>query len=110
MDALQQESLADRGLIVSDSSGRDAVRVYLQHLSETPSESPEDRGKNLREFFEHVAHKRAHTGVELLPETFSVTGQMIEALLPLEFYEQATRELEDDDVRVDLVESFDATL
>jgi predicted nucleotidyltransferase len=110
MDTAQFKSLSDRGLVVTDSSGKDAVRVYLQYLPELPGASRDDRGKELKKQFEQVASKRAHTGVQLDPDSLSVSGQVIEALLPVERYEQATRELEDDNVCVDIVESFDATL
>jgi hypothetical protein len=39
-----------------------------------------------------------------------VSGQVIEALVPIEHFDEAKQRLEDDDVRVDLIESFDATL
>ncbi len=110
MDDSSYKTFADRGLVVPDSFGKDAVRVYLQYLPDVPGDSRDARGKALRNRFEQVARKRAHTGVELHPDSLSVSGQVIEALVPVERYEQATRELEDDDVRVDLVESFDATL
>jgi hypothetical protein len=57
-----------------------------------------------------VARTHARTGVELHPESLSESGQVIEALVPAERYEQAMHELEGDDIRVDLVQAFRATL
>lgn len=110
MDAMQMSSLAKSGLVVPDSSGKDAVRVYLQYLPSVSGKSAAARGKALRDRFERVARRHEAMGVQLDPESMSVSGQMIEALLPLEHYEQARHELEDEKVRVDIVESFDATL
>lgn len=110
MDGAQLKSLADRGLVVADSSGKEAVRVYLQYLPDVAGDSRAARRAALRKRFDDVVKKRAHTGVELDHKSLSVSGQMIEALVPVERYEQAASELEADAVRVDLAESFDATL
>lgn len=110
MDAMQMSSLVKHGLVVPDASGKDAVRVYLQYLPNVSGRSAAARGRALRDRFERVARKHADVGVQLDPKSMSVSGQMIEALLPLEHYEQARHQLEDEKVRVDIVESYDATL
>lgn len=110
MNALEQQTLQDRGMVVKDSAGREAVRVYLQYKPTVRGRSLSARSKALRNRFDKVARMHAGTGVELHPESLSVSGQVIEALVPLEHYEQAMHELEHDDVRVDLVQAFQATL
>lgn len=109
MNRADKKSLADRGLLTQNSAGSDAVRVYLQYVPDVPGESREARGEVLRTKFEQA---REHTqgDIELHPDSMSVSGQMIEALLPVEQYEQAARELEAHDMRVDIAEAFDATL
>jgi hypothetical protein len=110
MDTVKQQSAADRDLVVRDSGGRDAVRIYLQYLPTLSARSRGARTKALRNRFEKVARKHAGTGVELYPESLSESGQVIEALVPAERYEEAIHELEGDDIRVDLVQEFQATL
>lgn len=110
MDPAEYKALADRGLVVSDSSGNKAVRVYLQYLPDIRGRSRDARRKALRTRFDQIAEKRSQTGVELDPGSLSVSGQVIEALVPIQHFDEARHELEDDDLRVDLVESFDAAL
>lgn len=110
VDTARHNSLANRGLVVSDSSGNEAVRVYLQYLPDLPGRSRDARREALRNEFQRIAEKGSRTGVELDPGSLSVSGQVIEALVPIQHFDEAKHVLENDGVRVDLVEPFDATL
>ena len=110
MNAIRHKTLADRGVVVSDSSGNQAVRVYLAYLRDLPDRSLDARRQELRERFQRIADKSSDTGLELDPQTLSVSGQVIQGVLPIEHFDQAKHELEGDDVRFGLVEYFDATL
>jgi hypothetical protein len=110
MATMKQQTLADRNLVVHDTDGGDAVRISLQYLPTLTARSRGARVKALRSHFEKVAKTHAATGVELHPDSLSESGQVIEALVPADRYEQAIHELEGDDIRVDLVQAFQATL
>jgi hypothetical protein len=109
MDNARQKRLKARGLVIPDSAGQDAVRVYLQYRSNVAGGSRAARRETLRKHFERVASEHSGSRLELDPASLSVSGQMIEALVPLEDYEQVVRDLAGDDLHIDLVQSFKAT-
>ena len=110
MDPTEYQRLSERGQIVPDGSGAESVRVYLQMVPDVPGDTRDERRSALHAYFDELARRRAHTGLELKPDTLSVSGQMIEALLPLATYDTALDELQGEDVKVDLAEALDATL
>lgn len=110
MATMKQQSPTDRNPVVRDSDGGEVVRIYLQYLPTLSVKSRGARAKALRSHFEKVAQTHAATGVQLHPDSLSESGQVIEALVPADRYQQAMHELEGDDIRVDLVQALPATL
>ena len=106
---MDRRRLAARGLVVPDSSGRDAVRVYLQYMPDIGGASRTERRTALRDRFDSLAGNRAGDEVELDPKSLSVSGQTIEALVPVDRFDEVASELAGDDVNVALVESFKVT-
>ena|SRR5689334_25207730 len=109
MDSAQRERLAARGLVVRDDAGQDAVRISLEYLPAVDGPSRAHRGEALRSTFERVAATPKAAGLKLDPESLSINGQLIEGVVPLDRYEAVARDLRDDDMRVQLVQSFRAT-
>src|SRR5207249_2170217 len=72
MDAAKQKRLKARGLVIPDSAGQDAVRVYLQYRPSVRGNSRAARREALREHFERVASRRSAVRLELDPESLSV--------------------------------------
>lgn len=84
--------------------------MYVQLIPDVDGDSREARRAALVKRFEDVAKKYSDAGVEVDPSSISVGGQMIEAVVPVATYDEATRSLEDDGFRVDVAEPFDAAL
>ena len=92
LDALEK---LDRGLR--------GVRVSLQSQGALPAGSRAERRACLEEHFAKIAETLAGAGARVDLGTISVSGQTVEAVLPVDDYDDMKRRLEDEGIRVDPV-------
>ena len=59
------------------------------------------RRSALRAEFEHIKQSLEPQGAEVDLDSLSVTGQTVEALLPIDRYEELTNQLNQEGIRVD---------
>lgn len=89
------------GAIVSAPNGEERVRVSLQYVPRLSGLKFHEREEALRNAFGEIGQALAPEGAELEPESISVMGQTIKALLPLPLYDRLTSEPEPETIRVD---------
>jgi hypothetical protein len=99
------EKLRQKGAVVGDR-----LRISLQYLPPLSGQTYQDMEQELRGEFGKLAPGLAAVGVEVEPDSLSVTGQTIEALVAPEKYEALTNALDPSLLRADLLVSRDATM
>jgi len=107
MDSDLLRRLGEAGALSSLGEGVSGVKVSLQYQPKLKVASRKERREELHDCFAHVAEQIAPTGAAVDLESISVLGQTVEAVLPVEEYEQIVAELEILEVRVDPVISRD---
>ena len=94
--------LYEHGALERLASGRDAVRVTLQCMSPTLRGSRGQRRSQLTTVFRAVEEQFGGRGVSVDLETVSPSGQIVEALVPVDEYENLVDELSASGLRVDV--------
>ena len=89
--------------LVDMETGKKGVHVSLQYQEQLKITSRAERRKYLQVQFSQLAEVLIQQGAQVDFETMSVSGQTIEAALPLEHYEEIVEKLTKQDFRVDPV-------
>ncbi len=103
MDAKALAKLYKRGAVDRLSNGKDGIRVSLQYKSKLSTPSRSYRRTLLQETFENIAKVILSEGAEIDLNSLSVSGQTVEAVLPVDKYDNITDKLKAQDIRVDLL-------
>lgn len=109
MDPKVLDKLYKLGAVDRLPNGQDGVRVSLQYRSRLTSGSRSDRRDLLKQAFEDIAKDIVSDGAEVDLDSISVSGQTVEAILPVTQYDDITDKLNQQNVRVDLVEERQIT-
>ncbi|MEM6455628.1 MAG: hypothetical protein AAF772_11080 [Acidobacteriota bacterium] len=100
--------IADAPALRSDDDARCPQHVSLQLGIDLAPGSRAARGTQLRQALAPVAALVAQRGGRVLEETLSVSGQLVEAVLAADGYDETVRLLCERGVRVDLLRSVQA--
>jgi S-methylmethionine-dependent homocysteine/selenocysteine methylase len=103
MDPHVLQKLEKLDALVPLRAGTKGVRVSLQYKPSLTELSRSSRRNALRAKFEQVAHSIEPQGAEVDLDSISVSAQTIEALLPIDYYEELISNLNKQDIRVDLL-------
>lgn len=104
VEAERRKRLEACGQITAAQDGAPMVRVYLQYLPSLETISAPSRRQALRARFAKAADGHS---VELDPTSLSESGQVIEALVPVERFDQVSHDLgAHADLQVDLVQRY----
>jgi hypothetical protein len=101
MDEREAQKLSERGLVGKTPAGRPAVRVSLQYQHRFEEPSRDARRRLLSDAFEPIARWLESNDAHVDLDSLSVSGQTVEALLPIDDYDELTSKLQHHDVRVD---------
>lgn len=101
MDARAAQKLADRGYAEPTAAGAQAVRVSLQYRQPLEERSRAARRQQLQTAFERIAELLRTEGADVDLESISTSGQTVEALLPLDSFDELSERLSEEDIRVD---------
>lgn len=101
MDVKMLKKLRQLGAIEHLDAGTDGVRVSLQYRSRLTDPSRARRRDILKSQFERIAHDLVSEGAKVDLDSMSISGQTVEAVLPVDKYDDLTNELSKQDVRVD---------
>jgi hypothetical protein len=93
MDAHTLELLRRQQLVRRLADGREAVAVTLQYSGDVPPFSRAERRRWLSERFAELSD--AMGGLAIEPETLSVSGQTVNAVIPVEDVERLRGQLSD---------------
>lgn len=83
--------------------GRQAVDVTVQYVGTVPATTRAQRRAFLEERFEEVA-RQEHGHLTVQPDSLSVSGQTVDALVPVDDLETMERRLAGADFRIDVME------
>jgi hypothetical protein len=97
------KKLRQIGAIEHLDAGVDGVRVSLQCRLKLTDPSRTGRRNILKSEFERIARDLSKEGAKVDLDSISVSGQTVEAVLPLDKYDHLTDALSKQDVRVDPV-------
>jgi len=100
---LQFRKLEKLGALVTLHTGAQGVRVSLQYTPGLAEHSRSARRDTLRTEFERVAQSIASQGAEVDLDSISVSGQTVDACLPIDQYEELISKLHEQQIRVDLL-------
>lgn len=103
MDSRLIEKLDRMGALSCLGTGKKAVRVTMQYQPALDVKSRDLRRRALYEEFERVRDNIESKGAEVDLESLSVSGQTVEALLPLDRCDEIEENLRHCNVRVDLL-------
>jgi len=87
--------------VVRLDAGRKGVRVSLQYQPRLETGSRSERRERLLERFSQIAQAIAADSAEVDLSSVSVSGQTVEATLPLDRYENLVENLAQQRIRVD---------
>lgn len=93
--------LEGQGAIELLKGGARGVRVSCQYRPVLGKQPRTERARVLKDCFVELSQKVPDLEIDLT--TLSVSGQTVEALVPVEQFDQVERKLEEKDIRVDLV-------
>lgn len=97
------QKLIGTDALVTTSKGLDGVRVSLQCRAAITGPSRDARHQSLRAAFENIADAIRTQGAEVDLDSISVSGQIVEAILPISCFDEITKVLDEQDVRVDVL-------
>lgn len=97
------EKVIKQGGLERLHTGANGVRVSLQYEPRLLTPSFPDRKLELKREFERIAQSLNQRGAELDLDSISVSGQTVEALLPIDQLAEIEEDLSDRNIRVDLV-------
>jgi hypothetical protein len=79
--------------------GREGIDVTLQFVGSVPAESRPERKDWLKKCFSNVK-ERLDSRLDLKPESLSVSGQSIDAVVPVEEFDDIREKLSQEGVRL----------
>src|SRR5438128_905743 len=103
MDAHLLDRVIKQGDIERLHTGATGVRVSLQYEPKLATPSFPDRKMELKREFERIAQTLNEKGAEVDLNSISVSGQTVEAVLPVDQLDEIESDLSDKSVRVDLL-------
>ena len=103
MDSKVLEKLYKLGAVDRLANGQDGVRVSLMCSLTLSQTSRSARRDLLRQKFESAANDILPDGAEVDLNSISVSGQTVEAVLPIDNYDDITDKLKQQSIRVDLL-------
>ncbi len=101
MDEHKIQKLRNLGAISRLSTGAEGVRVSLQYKPRLGEPSRSARRDILQREFQKIASESAPEGTQVDLSSLSVSGQTVEAVLPVEHYDRVVSDLEQREIRVD---------
>ena len=102
MDAKVLDKLYKIGAVERLPDGQDGVRVSLQYRGPMTNPSRSHRRDLLKQTFEDIARSIASEGAEVDLDSVSVSGQTVEAILPVAKYDDIESKLLEQNILVDL--------
>jgi hypothetical protein len=103
MNSKVLEKLYKLGAVDKLANGQEGVRVSLMCNSTLPRTSRSARRNILQQRFGDVANDILPDGAEIDLNSLSVSGQTVEAVLPIDNYDRIAEKLKQQDIRVDLL-------
>ncbi len=97
------EKLRERGLLEPDGAGAGCVRLSVQYAQRLAGKTRAERREVLGCWAEEVGRTLARHGGEVVPDSLSIAGQTVEAVVPVEEYPRVEAELAGRGERADLV-------
>jgi hypothetical protein len=104
------DKLRRLGLTGKTASGQETVRVTAQHRKSLLGQSREQRRAILEGWQQEIGRMLAPHGGEIVPNSLSVAGQTVEAVVPVEKLDKIEHDLTKGDVRLDLIVPRQATV
>lgn len=102
-DQSDLEKLRRLGLVRKLPDGTEAVKITAQYCG-TPSSSDRGVWKAQMEAWENLmSDKLAKVGAEIVPNSLSLSAQTVEAVVPTFRLDEVAKDLNKEDIRVDLV-------
>src|SRR5262245_25394917 len=103
------DKLRRLGLTGKTPSGQETVRVTAQHRKPLADQSREQRRNILETWQQEIGRMLAPHGGEIVPNSLSVLGQTVEAVVPVDKLDSIESDLTKRDVRLDLILPRQAT-
>lgn len=97
------EKLYKLGAIKQLGTGTDGIRVSLQYEPRITEPSRSERRSILHDEFQRVAESINKKGAEVDLNSISVSGQTVEAVLPISEYDEILDDLSTRGIRMDLL-------
>jgi hypothetical protein len=101
MDEHKIQKLRNLGAISRLSTGEEGVRVSLQYKRRLEDPSRAVRRDILNKEFQKIASECAAEGTDVDLGSLSVSGQTVEAVLPVQHYDRLVNDFERREIRVD---------
>ncbi len=101
-DSLKRK-LSQLDLLEALPSGETGVRVTLQHTPRLTESSRADRRAFLDRRLSQIAKRLAATGCRVEIESLSVSGQTVEAVIPIDQYDEIEDQMKDEQIRLDVL-------
>ena len=102
MDAKLIQHLQNQEQLASLPSGEKGVRVTLQYQPRLNQPTLAARRSDLRDRFAHVAAEFKPAGVCVDLDAISITGQTVNAIVPLDKFDAIEQSLNERSMRVDV--------
>jgi len=103
MDSKLLERLYKLGAVNQLANGQDGVKVSLMWNSTLSQTSRSARRNLLQQKFESAANDILPDGAEVDLSSISVSGQTVEAVFPIDNFDQITDKLKQQSIRVDVL-------
>lgn len=103
MDSKLLERLYKLGAVDRLANGQDGVRVSLMWNSTLSQTSRSARRDLLQQKFESAANDILPDGAQVDLNSISVSGQTVEAVFPIDNFDDITDKLKQQSIRVDLL-------
>ncbi|MCF1487912.1 hypothetical protein LZ838_11140 [Pseudomonas sp. AA27] len=103
LEMREVEKLRQLGLTEHTSGGAEAVRVTAQCRQVGKVLTREDLRSRLVDWQRQLEQRLAIHGAELIEGSLSVSGQTVEAVVPILELSQVMAEMSEQDVRIDIV-------
>jgi hypothetical protein len=98
------DKLRERGLLeAGNGAGAGCVRLSVQYAQRLAGKTRAERREVLGCWAEEVGRTLARHGGEVVPDSLSIAGQTVEAVVPVEEYPRVEAELAGRGERADLV-------
>lgn len=103
MDSHALNKLRDLGLMKKTAAGAESVRVSAQWRHAPEGQPPAERRQALETWSRGIAEKLARHGGEVIPDSMSVAGLTVEAMVPVDAFDEIEAEIGADGVRLDVI-------